>query len=83
MFVPASIYDGFVERLVARASKLKVGHSSDGDTDLGPLISAGQLRSVEEYIQIGIEEGATPTLLGKRPTDPELQDGYFLSLIHI
>ncbi len=79
LFVPASIYDEFVERLVARAAKLKVGHSSDGETDLGPLISAGQLRSVEEYIKIGIEEGATPALLGERPTDPELQDGFFIS----
>jgi aldehyde dehydrogenase (NAD+) len=79
LFVPASIYDEIVTRLVDRASKLKLGHSSDGETDLGPLISAGQLKSVEEYIKLGIEEGATPALLGKRPDDPDLQSGFFLS----
>ena len=79
LFVPASIYDEFVTRLVDRASKLKIGLSGDGESDLGPLISAGQLKSVEEYIQLGIEEGATPALLGKRPDDPELQNGYFIS----
>ena len=79
LFVPASIYDEFVGRLVARASKLKVGLPGDGDTDLGPLISAGQLGAVEEYIRLGIEEGATPILLGRRPTDPALQDGFFIS----
>ncbi len=79
LFVPASIYDEFVERLVARASKLKVGLPGEGETDLGPLISAGQLRTVEEYIRLGIEEGATPILLGKRPTDPALQNGFFIS----
>ena len=79
LFVAESIYDEFMERLVDRASKMKVGLASEGETDLGPLISAGQLRSVEEYMEIGIREGATPALLGKRPTDPELQGGYYVS----
>jgi aldehyde dehydrogenase (NAD+) len=79
LLVPASIYDEFVPRLLDRASRLKVGQASDGATDLGPLISAGQLRSVEEYIKLGIEEGATPALLGKRPDDPELASGHYIS----
>ena len=72
LLVPASIYDEFVPRLIDRASRLKVGLAGDGETDLGPLISAGQLRSVEEYIKLGIEEGATPALLGQRVDDPNL-----------
>ncbi len=79
LFVPASMHDAFVEKLVDRASRLQVGLSADGATDLGPLISAGQLRTVEEYIQLGLDEGATPVLLGKRPTDPELANGHFIS----
>jgi aldehyde dehydrogenase (NAD+) len=79
LFVPASIHDEFVERLVDRASRLVVGLSADGATDLGPLISAGQLRTVEEYVQLGIDEGATPALLGQRPTDPELANGHYIS----
>lgn len=79
LFVPASIYDEFMERLVDRASRLKVGLSTDGMTDLGPLISAGQLKSVEAYIKLGLEEGAKPLLLGHRPSDPELQNGHFIT----
>ena len=79
LFVPSSIYDKFMDRLIDRASKLRVGLSEDGASDLGPVISKGQLESIEEYIRIGIEEGATPTLLGKRPDDPELANGYFIS----
>jgi aldehyde dehydrogenase (NAD+) len=30
-------------------------------------------------MEIGIQEGATPALLGKRPADPELQGGYYIS----
>ncbi len=79
LLVPESIYDEFMERLVDRASRLKVGLASDGATDLGPLISAGQLRSVEEYIELGIKEGATPALLGTRPADAELQQGHYIT----
>jgi aldehyde dehydrogenase (NAD+) len=79
LFVPASIYDTFMERLLDRASKLKIGLPEDGGTDLGPVISAGQLKTVEDYIRIGLEEGATPALLGQRPTDPELARGHFIT----
>ena len=79
LLVPAAIYDEFVPRLLDRASRLKVGPASDGETDLGPLISAGQLRSVEEYIKIGIAEGATPALLGGRVDDPELAGGHYIT----
>jgi len=67
-----------MERLVSRASRLKVGLADDGATDMGPVISPSQLRSIEEYIRIGIEEGATPVLLGTRPDDPELAGGNFI-----
>jgi aldehyde dehydrogenase (NAD+) len=79
LFVPAGIYDKFMERLVDRASRIKVGLPADGATDLGPLISAGQLKTVEDYIRIGLEEGATPVLLGHRPTEPELAHGHFIT----
>jgi aldehyde dehydrogenase (NAD+) len=79
LFVPDRIYDTFMDRLLARAGKIKVGLPGDGATDLGPLISAGQLRTVENYIQIGLDEGATPALLGHRPTEPELANGHFLT----
>ena len=79
LFVPAGIYDEFMERLLDRASRIKVGLPADGTTDLGPLISASQLKTVENYIRIGLEEGATPALLGHRPTDPELAHGHFIT----
>ncbi|RIK39094.1 MAG: aldehyde dehydrogenase [Chloroflexi bacterium] len=79
LFVPSSIYDPFMDRLLDRATRLKVGLPSDGATDLGPVISAGQLASVERYIELGLEEGATPLMLGVRPSDPELAHGNFIT----
>jgi acyl-CoA reductase-like NAD-dependent aldehyde dehydrogenase len=79
LFVPESLHDQFVDRLLERASNLVVGLPDDGATDLGPLISAAQLERVENYIRLGIEEGATPALLGRRPTEPELARGSFIT----
>jgi acyl-CoA reductase-like NAD-dependent aldehyde dehydrogenase len=79
LFVPGCLYDEFLDRLVDRASKLVVGLPSDGATDLGPLISAAQLARVEDYIRIGLEEGATPALLGQRLDDSVLANGHFIT----
>jgi aldehyde dehydrogenase (NAD+) len=77
--VPDSLYDVFMERLIARASQLRLGLPDDGATDLGPVISAGQLKTVEDYIAVGLAEGATPVLLGQRPANPELAHGHYIS----
>jgi aldehyde dehydrogenase (NAD+) len=79
LFVPGSIFDPFMERLVDRARQLRIGLPTDGATDLGPLISASQLRTVQNYIQAGLDEGATPILLGQRPADPDLAHGHFVT----
>jgi aldehyde dehydrogenase (NAD+) len=79
LFVPGSIFDPFMERLVDRARQLRIGLPTDGATDLGPLISASQLRTVQNYIQAGLDEGATPILLGQHPTDPDLANGHFIT----
>ncbi len=78
LFVPASLYDEFMARLLDRASRLVVGLPEDGMTDLGPLISRSQLERVERYIEIGLAEGARPALLGRRPSAPELARGHFI-----
>jgi alpha-ketoglutaric semialdehyde dehydrogenase len=52
------IYDEFVEKLAKRAKKLRVGDGLDEKTDMGPNVSASQVKTVEEYVKIGIDEGA-------------------------
>ena len=79
LFVPDGIYDEFMDRLLYRASCLRVGLPADPETDLGPLISPAQLRQVERYIELGLAEGATPALLGSRPRDPALANGNFIT----
>ncbi|WP_237417547.1 betaine-aldehyde dehydrogenase [Halobacillus litoralis] len=77
LIVEESIHDEFVNALVERVKKFKLGSGFDEDTQMGPLISADHLAKVEKYVEAGIEEGATVAVGGKRPEDPELQNGFF------
>ena len=69
LLLPESIHDEFVEALVERAKQIKIGDALDYDTDMGPLVSAAQLETTENYVRIGQEEGAKLVLGGKRPDD--------------
>ena len=39
-------------------NRLKVGISTDGEADYGPLVTNEHRNKVEDYIQMGIDEGA-------------------------
>src|SRR5512142_175794 len=71
------IYDEFVEKLAARANKMRVGDGLDPKTDMGPNISASQLKTVEKYVKIGKDEGATIAAGGKALTDGDYAKGFF------
>ena len=75
--VHRSMYDAFVENLAARANEIKLGDPQDPATQMGPLVSASQLKRVEDYVQIGIDEGATLTAGGHRVTHPPYDKGYY------
>ncbi|SDO17681.1 betaine-aldehyde dehydrogenase [Alkalicoccus daliensis] len=77
LIVEESIHDKFVDALVARVKKFKLGSGFEEDTQMGPLISAEHLAKVEAYVEAGIKEGATLAVGGSRPEDPELQKGFF------
>jgi acyl-CoA reductase-like NAD-dependent aldehyde dehydrogenase len=77
-YIHESIYDEFVLKFVAAARNIVTGDPADEKTDMGPLVSAEQRSKVEEYIKIGIEEGAKLVLGGQRPAAPPLNKGYFV-----
>src|SRR5437870_6192525 len=54
-----SIAGEVVERMVDRISKWKIGNGLEADVQMGPLVSAQQLKTVEQYIEVGKSEGAT------------------------
>lgn len=60
------VYDEVVERLAARARAIRVGNPALPDTTMGPLVSAAQLNTVLDYIDIGRREGAIVAAGGER-----------------
>lgn len=74
--VPEPLYDAFVEKLVEKVKRIRVGDPMDPQTTMGPLISAEQRKSVEGYIQAGKKEGATLACGGGRPRG--LEKGFFV-----
>ncbi len=60
------LHDRFVERLVERAKKIRVGDGFDPNTEMGPIISPVHRERVESYIKLGIDEGAKLPCGGKR-----------------
>ncbi|BCU81452.1 betaine-aldehyde dehydrogenase [Polycladomyces abyssicola] len=78
LLLEESIHDEFVEKLVERAKKIKVGPGNDPDTEMGPLISEAHMNKVLNYIKIGQEEGAKLVCGGKRITENGLEKGYFV-----
>jgi alpha-ketoglutaric semialdehyde dehydrogenase len=71
------IYDQFVEKLSARAAKLRVGNGLDEKTDMGPNISASQVKTVEKYVKIGKDEGAKVITGGSALIDGAYAKGHF------
>ncbi|ERK29024.1 aldehyde dehydrogenase family protein [Clostridium intestinale] len=72
------IYNKFIERLVERAKKIKVGFGVDPETEMGPLVSKIQMDKVLNYIEIGKKEGAKLVCGGNKINTEELKDGFFV-----
>ena len=72
LLVERSIHDRFVGELVSRAMAIKVGPALDEESEMGPLVSRQQLDTVERYVKIGLEEGATLATGGRRLEGPGL-----------
>ncbi|MCY2972045.1 MAG: aldehyde dehydrogenase family protein [Planctomycetota bacterium] len=74
LFVEEDIHDAFVEKLVARAKKQRVGDPFDMATTQGPQISQEQCDRIMGYIDVGVSEGANLLSGGKRVGSK----GYFI-----
>ncbi|ARD48336.1 betaine-aldehyde dehydrogenase [Sporosarcina sp. P37] len=68
-YIHRSLYDQFVEALADKAKALKIGPGMDPSTEMGPLVSAKQQKTVLDYIAKGKEEGARLVAGGEKGHD--------------
>ncbi|MCQ2045693.1 putative aldehyde dehydrogenase [Stutzerimonas stutzeri] len=77
IIVTEGIYDRFVEAMVERIKKIKVGPALEQGVDVGPVVSEAQLEQDLRYIEIGKQEGARLACGGERVKCGT--EGYFLA----
>lgn len=77
LIVQDELHDEFVDRLVERASAIRLGGPFDDKAETGPLTSAAHRDKVEAYVARGLAEGAVLRTGGARPEDPALADGFY------
>lgn len=77
IIVTEGIYDRFVEAMIERIKKIKVGSALEQGVDVGPVVSEAQLEQDLRYIEIGKEEGARLACGGERVKCGT--EGYFLA----
>jgi aldehyde dehydrogenase (NAD+) len=71
------VADELVDRLIRRATALRLGSGLEPTTDVGPLIDASAVERVASYVEVGLTEGATLACGGRRASDGALADGHF------
>ncbi len=76
--VVEAIADQFVELLVERTARLRVGPGDDPETDIGPVADQSRLETVLSYIARGREEGAELICGGRALKGGRLSKGYFI-----
>ena len=75
VFVQKGIKERFLKRLKERTEAITLGDPRDMATQMGPVVSAGQLEKILGYIEAGKREGARLITGGKRAGG---NDGFYV-----
>jgi aldehyde dehydrogenase (NAD+) len=77
LIVHEKVYDKFVSMVAGSAKKLRLGDGLKDNTDVGPCINEKQRETVDEYVKIGVQEGAKLLTGGKAAGGDGLSKGWF------
>lgn len=77
LYLFESIADSFIEKLMGKVARLKVGNGINKDTRVGPLHTAKQREEVEEQVADALAKGAKLLTGGARPEGSEFEKGFF------
>tara|TARA_B100001115_G_scaffold6362_1_gene4825 strand:+ start:820 stop:2301 length:1482 start_codon:yes stop_codon:yes gene_type:complete len=66
LYIQQGIYKEFLEKLITRAEKIKIGAPMDPETEMGPLSNFKQLEIIEKNIKMTVEQGGKIKCGGKR-----------------
>jgi acyl-CoA reductase-like NAD-dependent aldehyde dehydrogenase len=78
LYLVEKIADGFIEKLIEKAKKLRIGNGLKPDTIMGPLHTAEQRKEVEEQVEDAVQRGAKVLHGAERPRGTEYDQGFYL-----
>jgi malonate-semialdehyde dehydrogenase (acetylating)/methylmalonate-semialdehyde dehydrogenase len=70
--------DQLIAKLLPRIDQLKVGNGMQGDSDMGPLVTAEHKTKVEGFIGEGVAQGAQLIVDGRNFKVPGAENGFFV-----
>ena len=76
--IQESIYDAFMDKVIARVKAIKQGNPLDPATMIGAQASNDQLEKILSYLDIGRKEGAKVLAGGERASVDGLEGGYYV-----
>ena len=79
LLIEKNIKSTFLEALVERSKRIRIGLPLDERADMGSMIHEDHMNSVLKFIDTGKSQGAKLLDGGKRVTDLPLQKGYFVT----
>ncbi|MGR2740358.1 NAD-dependent succinate-semialdehyde dehydrogenase [Billgrantia sp. Q4P2] len=66
VYVQASVYEAFADKLVARVQSLRVGPGDREESQIGPMINGRAVDKIERHVQDALARGATLLTGGQR-----------------
>jgi len=67
-----------VSKLMPRVENLRIGPSTDREADYGPVVTGQALERIRDYVEVGINEGATLAVDGRDFKMQGYENGYFM-----
>jgi acyl-CoA reductase-like NAD-dependent aldehyde dehydrogenase len=77
LIVHEKVYDKFMDMLVGRAKKLRLGDGLKEETEVGPVINEAQRKTIHGYVEVGLKEGAKLLTGGGVASGDGLSKGWF------
>ena len=77
VFAHEAVYDQVVEKVTARAKRLKVAPGTDASAQMGPMHTAGGRETIEEQLKDAVDRGARVLAGGNRLRGEAFDRGYF------
>jgi succinate-semialdehyde dehydrogenase/glutarate-semialdehyde dehydrogenase len=77
VFVFDTVADEFIDKIAARAKRLKLGSGTDASAQMGPLHTEKQRAEIEEQLADAVQRGGKVVAGGNRPAGEEFSRGFY------